>query len=76
MHISKQQLRRSVPKRLNLFGHGCQLPGDDPTEPEVSNFDKSIFVDQDILRFEVPMEHLFRVHVAHSFEYLPHNVLL
>jgi hypothetical protein len=41
-----------------------------PSKSKVSNFDNSLVVDEDILRFEVSVKHLFMVHVLNTLKYL------
>lgn len=71
----KKKLRRPVPQSFNFLWHGLHARADDPAESEISNLDDSLVANQDVLRFEVPMENLLWVHVVNPLQNLMHNAL-
>ena len=67
---AEQDLRRAVPERDDLVGVGAEGHAEGPREPEVGEFEVAFFVDEEVLGFEVAVQHAVGVAVARSFEQL------
>ena len=56
MLLSKQNLRRPVPKCFNLVGKSFNWKAESPRKPEISDFKSASAINQQILRFKVSVD--------------------
>ena len=64
--ISQQQLRCPVPQSLDFLRHRFPYFGDNSPKPKVSNLDVVCLVDENVLRFKIPVEYLFAMKIINS----------
>lgn len=72
---AEQKLRRSIPKRLNFFRHGLNSQTADSAKSKISNLNVSLFGNENIVRFEIPVENSFLMEVKGALKYVFDNRL-
>ena len=67
---TEEDLRRAVPQRDDFVGVGAQWNTEGTGQTEVGEFEVALLVDEQVLWFEIAVEHAVGVAVAHALEKL------
>lgn len=72
---SNQEFGRSVPASGNIVGQLLLVGGflQEPCKAKITNFKLFFITNEQVLRFDIPMDHILRVHVRQPFQQLIHE---